>query len=89
MEAIPGKIDLLKNFIKCEEIAYMKLPTFKFIDHSGRQAFTLSYQNYFVDLNNNACSFAVRPSPSNVWVIGATLAKTHPIVFEDESAYIL
>ncbi|CCI10762.1 unnamed protein product [Albugo candida] len=66
MEAIPGKIDLLKNFIKCEEIAYMKLPTFKFNDHSGGQAFTLSEQNYFVDLNDNACFFAVRPSPSRV-----------------------
>ncbi|CCI11033.1 unnamed protein product [Albugo candida] len=89
MEAIPGKIDLLKNFVKCEEVAYMKLPTFKFIDHSGGQAFTLSGQNYFVDLNDNTCFFAVRPSPSRVWVIGATLAKTHPIVFEDESMYIL
>lgn len=86
MQAMPKITGLSTD---CDKITNVKLPTFKFSDHVGIEAFTLSKPNYFVRTNDNCCFIAVRRSRSDTWVIGAALANTHPIKFVDQHMYIL
>lgn len=56
------------------------------------ETFTLSIRNYFVELPNQNCVFAVKVIPigsDDTWVIGAALLKTHRIVFKKEGTYSL
>lgn len=84
---------LVRNGLnECKKINELKLSTFTFtLQHeSPTVAFTLSTPNYFVELPDYKCVFAVTKSNfHNEWVIGATLFKTHRIVFEEKGTYSL
>lgn len=63
------------------------MEAFKFIDEGegGETAFTLSESNYILRGSENMnCYLAIQPIRSNNWILGASLAVTHPILFQKD-----